>query len=110
MANNRCVYQQVTNVSVNKDKLLIIASDDTMSKKEYRLFLCLLTELNGWCPTDSGRGEDPRNFKKIDIYAISDVLGMKRKDVKKALEGLIAREYVEIGDSDTVIDGYRFTF
>lgn len=110
MANNRCVYQQVTNVSVNKEQLLEIASDDDMGKKEYKLLLCLLTELSGWSPPANGRNDDPKNFKKIDIKSISKVLGFDKKDVKKSLDKLITHGYVEMGHSDTIKDGYRFTF
>lgn len=110
MANNRCTYQQVTNVSINKDSLLNIASDDMLSKKDYKVLLCLFTELDGWAPSVTRYTKDPLNFKKIDIKAISQVLGIDKKEIKKSIRTLIEARIIECGDSDTLKDGYRFTF
>lgn len=110
MANNRCTYQQVTNVSINKDSLLNIAADYELSKKDYKVLLCLFTELDGWAPSTTRYTKDPLNFKKIDIKAISQVLGIDKKEIKKSVRNLIEAEIIECGDSDTVKDGYRFTF
>ena len=40
MANNNAVYQQMTNVSIPRDRLMWLAADDAMSKKAYKVMLC----------------------------------------------------------------------
>lgn len=108
MANNRCTYQQIENVSINKKSLADIAVFGSLSKSDYRVLLILFTELNGWKP--SSRSADPLNFKKIDKESISITLGMTKKDVKKSIDRLIEQDLLEQGSSDTVEKGYRFTF
>ncbi len=110
MANNKFTYQQVSNVSINKTKLLDIAANLDFNERDLRVILTLFTELSGW--RDSGvRGkEDPLNFKRIDAEAMSDVIGIKKKEFKKSLKRLIEHGIIEEGESDTVSKGYRFTF
>lgn len=110
MANNKFTYQQVSNVSINKTKLLDIATNLDFNERDLRVVLTLFTELSGW--GDSGvRGKvDPLNFKRIDSEAMSDVLGIKKKEFKKSLKRLIEYGIIEEGESDTVSKGYRFTF
>lgn len=110
MANNRCTYQQVTNVSINKEHLLRIAADEELSKKDYRVLLCLFTELDGWTQNPKKFTKDPLNFKKIDIKAISEVLNLEKKEIKKCIMNLIEADIIECGDSDTIKNGYRFVF
>ena len=110
MANNRNTYQQVRNVSINREKLLEISMNKGLSKKDLRVFLMLLTELNGWSRPKSRDQEDPQNFKLIDIKTISKILDMDKKDVKKSIQNLMDADIVEPGDSDTVKNGYRFQF
>lgn len=112
MANNRNVLQQVTNVSVNKRKLLEVATDYDFNKTELRVFLCLLTELNGWSPPSKGSSDttDPKNFRMIDKENIANLLGIKKKDVKLVMEKFEDMYLIEKGDSDTAKNGYRFTF
>ncbi len=110
MANNKYTYQQVTNVSINKDMLLNIACDFTLSKKDYKVLLCLFTELEGWSPNPQRTTKDPLNFKKIDIKAISEWLDLDKKEIKKSIRHLEKCSIIERGDSDTIRDGYRFTF
>jgi len=110
MANNRYVYQQTTNVSINKNKLLDIASNQALSKKDYRVLLCLFTELNGWSADPLPRAKDPLNYKKIDISKIADVLNLKKKEIKECISTLIEAEIIEEGDSETIQNGYRFLF
>ena len=110
MANNRCTYQQVTNVSINKDSLLEIAADLELTKKDYEVLLCLFTELDGWAPSSSRYTKDPLNFKKIDVKAISEVLDLDKQELKKSIRNLIEAGIIECGDSETIKDGYRFTF
>lgn len=110
MANNRNAYQQTYNVSIPKKALLEIAQNDELKKKDLQVLLVLFTQLNGWTPTKSGRGEDPLNFKKIDIKSIADTLNLDKKDVKKSISKLVGEFLLEPGDSDTVKNGYRFSF
>lgn len=110
MANNRFTYQQVTNVSINKSKLLDIASDQELGKKDYKVLLVLFTELNGWRMNPNYFTEDPLNYKKIDTKKIADILCMTNKEVKKCIKNLIYADIIECGSSDTIKNGYRFTF
>lgn len=103
MANNRAVYQQVTNVSINKDKLIDTETD-------LRVLLCLFTELNGWVDSPHNTTKDPFNFKMIDRQRIADLLGIKKKKVKESIYSLMDQRIIEPGASDTVDDGWRFTF
>lgn len=111
MANNRHVYQQVNNVSINKKQLLEIATNQALNEQDLRVLICLFTELNGWIePKNTRQIKDPRNYKKIDKGQIADLLGIRKKDVKKSIKKLMDACLIEPGDSDTVINGYRFTF
>ena len=107
---NALVYHLFHIFLYNKDSLLNIASDDMLSKKAYKVLLCLFTELDGWAPSVTRYTKDPLNFKKIDIKAISRVLGIDKKEIKKSVRNLIESGIIECGDSDTIKDGYRFTF
>lgn len=112
MANNRCTYQQVTNVSINKEKLIEIASDDSLSELDLRVLLVLFTELNGWKEPASinDRTKDPENFTKVDIKTISDTLMYKKKKIKESIDRLRKVGLIESGTNDRVRDGWRFTF
>ena len=50
MANTNATYQQVNTVSVRREKLIDIASDTGYSKNDLRVFLTLLTQLEGFTP------------------------------------------------------------
>ena len=108
MANNKFTYQQIHNVSINKERLREIASNPYLSKTAYKVLICLFTELNGWVYTE--RSNDPLNFKKVDLDSISDMLHVSKKDVKKAFKELKENDLIETGSSETVKKGYRFTF
>lgn len=108
MANNLNVYQQTHNVSIPKDGLKDIIGED-FSKNDLRVLLVLFTELDGFS-NPSERRNDPLNFKMIDIDAIADFLDLKYKEVKKSIKKLMNYGYLERGDSDSVSNGYRFTF
>ena len=110
MANNKSVYQQTNNVSIPKNRLLDITADEYFGKKTYKVLLCLFTELNGFDHNLLKRSQDPLNFKKIDFKAIAQTVGLSKDEVKKCVNNLIDWGYVEEGCSDTVNDGYRFTF
>ena len=110
MANNKFTYQQVSNVSINKSKLLDIATNYNFNSKDLRVVLALFTELSGWGDSYTRRKEDPLNFKKIDFDTMADILDMTKKEFKKSIKHLINEGIIEEGDSDTITKGYRFTF
>ena len=110
MANNVSVYQQVRNVSIPKKNLKEIAIDPTLSKKDLRVLLLLFTELDGWNFATNRKIKDPFNFKSLDVKAIAKTLNLEKKEVKSSITNLINEGYLDIGDNDTVKDGYRFTF
>lgn len=112
MANNRNTYQQVQTVSVSRDKLIEIASDIDYNKKDLKVFLALLTQLDGYnipskCSKDH---QDPMNFKKIDKESLADLLSLSKKEVSKSITKLYNDGYIEKGDNATIKGGYRFTF
>ena len=112
MANNRATYQQVHNVSINKEKLAELASDNTLSKKDFKVLLLLFTQLDGYrTPFGYERStNDPLNFSIIDIKTISETLNMSKKTVKKCIDNIHYEGYIEKGSNDTISNGYRFTF
>lgn len=110
MASNKFVYQCARNVSVPRDKMLEIACNPMFNKKDYRVFLILLTQLEGYVRPEKGKDNDPMNFKKIDIESISESLGIKKKEVKESIRNLMDAFLLETGDSETIKNGYRFTF
>lgn len=112
MANNRCTYQQEHTISVKREKLIEVASNEDLSKKDLKVFLVLLTQLDGYImpKTYNPNWKDPLNFKRIDIRQMSELLDISKKDVKKSIENLWDAGYLETGSNDTIKDGYRFTF
>ena len=111
MANNRNVYQQVANVSINKNKLIEIATNYGLSSTDLRVLLCLFTELNGWTePKNRKELKDPLNYRLIDKEKISELLDIKKKQVKESINNLMDAGLIEPGSSETVKKGYRFTF
>lgn len=111
MANNRCTYQQKDTVSIPKNELLewVVYNTD-LGKKDLRIVLFLLTELDGWQPPVKGNSTDPRNFKIIEEDHIAEILDMSVKNVKKSIDNLIYHGILEQGDSNSGRNGYRFTF
>lgn len=109
MANNKSVYQQINNVSIPKDSLreFVIYNDD-LSKKDLRVFLLLLTYLDGF--NSSSKAEDPRNYKKVNASSIADELGLSKKEVVYSIETLEAYGIIESGSSPLISFGYRFRF
>ena len=112
MANNRSTYQQVHNVSINKDSIARIAKNRDMSKKDYKVLLLLFTQLDGYkIPFNNEKAtKDPLNFTKIDVKSISSTLGMSKKEVKKCIDKIHDEGYIEKGSNRMVSNGYRFTF
>ena len=112
MANNRNTYQQVENISVKRNKILEIATNLDLSKNDIRVFLVLLTQLDGYSLPKkySQHHKDPLNFKIIDVDAIADLLYLSKKKVKKSIENIHDEGYIEEGSNETIQHGYRFTF
>jgi hypothetical protein len=110
MANNRCTYQQIYNVSIPKSSLMTIVCNEDLKKNDYRVLMILFTELDGWSEPKTGVSKDPQNFKQVDIKKISNLLNIDKKDVKKSLKILLNEFILDIGDTDKIKDGYRFTF
>jgi predicted transcriptional regulator len=54
--------------------------------------------------------KDPMNFKKIDIDRMADLLNLSKKDIKKSIKKFDEDGLIEHGNTDTIKDGYRFTF
>ena len=109
MANQRNTYQQVKNVSINRERLIEIAALKCLSKNDLRVLLLLFSQLNGYSEPATNC-KDPLNYKKIDKKAMSKVLDMSTKDIKKSIKNLEYEYLIEKGSSDTIRNGYRFTF
>ena len=115
MAQHNCTYQQQRTVSVNRNAIVDFAKLDHLDPDDYRVFLILLTQLDGFkIPEPGDRNfmnyKDPMNFKKIDVEQIAHTLDIKKKKVKGSISLLTSLNLLEIGDNDTVMNGYRFTF
>lgn len=111
MANNRNVYQQLYTVSVPKNELLdYIVYNQELNKKDYKIILMLLTELNGYSVSSNSKSDDPKNFTKIDTEQISSKLCIKESIVKKSIKKLIKEGIIEKGSTTNMKNGYRFTF
>lgn len=112
MANHRCTYQQVETVSIKRDRLIEVAEDTEYGKNDFRVFLVLLSQLDGFCYPENSRRvvNDPLNFKKINLGQIADTLSLSKKQVKKSVDNLYNDGLLEMGSNNTVKDGYRFTF
>ena len=104
-------HQQLAKVSINRESLLDLASNEDLDEIDYRVILLLLTQLNGFNRTYSTReSEDPLNYKKINKDSIADSLDINKKDVKKSIKKLLKMNLIEMGDNQSIKNGYRFTF
>jgi predicted transcriptional regulator len=112
MSSIRSVYQQQYTVSIPKHELLeYVACNEELTKKDYRVFLTLLTELNGYSNRQKKSTTlDPMLYTKIDSEQISEVLGMDESDVKKCIKKLVSEGIIEKGNTNNMKNGYRFTF
>ena len=112
MANNRNTYQQVQTVSVSRERLIDVATNYDYNKKDFKVFLALLTQLDGYTVPRrlNKEHQDPMNFKKIDKEALADLLSLSKKEVNKSIDKLYNDGYIEKGDNNTRKGGYRFTF
>lgn len=111
MANSRNVYQQKTTVSIPKEGLLEkVIYRSSLKKKDLKLILFLLTELDGWSAPLNGRYvEDPSNFRHLNCKKIAKNLEMDIKDVEDSLEKFVNLGIIEKGQSKST-RGFRFTF
>ena len=110
MANSRNVYQQKTTVSIPKDGLLNnVIYNTNLGKKDLRIFIFLLTQLDGYSEPDNRNYPDPKNFKAVSTKKIANTLDMSKKDVEKCIENLINEGILETGHSNAA-HGLRFTF
>lgn len=111
MASRNSVYQQITSFSVPREGFLEhIVSNEKLDKKQLRVILVLLTEIDGWPEEKTYNDNDPYNFKKVNASQIAITLGLKKSDVKCILEELVDLHIIQEGRSNTVKHGYRFTF
>ena len=113
MGNSNSTYQQKNTVSVRKKELReYVVFNQELNKKDYRVFLMLLTELSGYSYSKRGpfSDEDPQNFTKIDSEQIAKYLEMDESDVKKSIKKLINEGILEKGHTPNMKNGYRFTF
>ena len=109
MANSLDTLQQKTSFSVNRDSFLDrVVKNEDLSKKDIRVLLLLLTSLPGYC--DRPTRDDPKKFEAVHPKAIAKTLKMKKKDVEDCLEHLCELCIIEIGNSETIKNGYRLTF
>lgn len=105
------VYQQKLTISIPREGFLnMIIYNEELSKKDLRVALFLITELDGCREKIRRTLDDPLNFKRVDPSRISVQLQMKKSDVKASLEHLVEEGILERGNSHTVENGYRFTF
>lgn len=111
MASNRNTYQQVHNVSIPREAIVEMAQDN-LSKTDYKVLLLLLTELNGYSPPKNYRidTKDPENFSKIDKKRMAKKLGISKEKVEKSVNNLYNEGYIEKGNTNSIKNGYRFTF
>ena len=113
MANNKNVYQQTYNVSVPRKELLeYVVYNPEFNKKDYKVFLMLLTVLNGYSRPKGKKYDydDPQNFTKVDSEQMAEQLDLDEGDVKKSIKKLINEGVIEKGDTTNMKNGYRFTF
>ena len=106
-------YTAVTHIPKDGLRHFVIENFD-MSKSALRVFMYLLTDLNGFNTVirevTNKAYSDPHNFKELNLSLLSNELNMPKKKTKKALIELEAAGIIERGDSNTCKNGYRLTF
>lgn len=105
------VNQQKHVFSIPRQEFLTqVVYNQNLSKKDLRVCLMLLTQLNGHNYNPNNSSEDPCNFIKIDTEEISKTLSIKEKDVKESIKTLIQNDILEKGKTPAAKNGYRFLF
>ena len=75
------------------------------------LLYALAPQLSGFSARKTnGLAKDPANFTNISISAISSKIDVKKSKVLDSVNKLEDLGIIEVGNGDTVRDGYRFTF
>lgn len=111
MGERRDIAQHLYTISIPRDVFVqMVVCNQTLSKKDYRVLLFLLTKLNGFDRTRGARRGDPGGYIKVSPKAVAEALFMDKEDIKKSLKHLEEEEIIERGSSDICDDGYRFTF
>ena len=110
MSDRLDVFQNKTSISVPRGSLKDIACNNTLSKKDLRVFIYLLTCLGGYNQNKSRQSADPQNYTAISPGVIAETIDMKKDDVKDAIETLMREGIIEKGPSSVTKNGYRFTF
>ena len=105
------VMQQKTTTSIPRDPFIesVVLNRD-LNKKDLRVCMLLLTELNGFHKSLNRHRDDPLNYRAISVENIADTLELSKADVKESIRKLQSEQIIEKGTSPTVGKGYRFKF
>lgn len=104
-------YSDTTHIPKQRFRDIIVNED--LSKEELRVFMYLVTILNGYNyerRKTQRNNKDPLNFLTVSPSVISEELLIKKKKVKAAIDRLELLGILEKGMSSSAKDGYRFTF
>ena len=105
------VTQYQTVVHIPKAKFRDIIAQEDFDRTELKVFCYLLTVLNGFNEgARSNPRNDPRNFTVLDPEVIADEIFEPKKKIKKAIKRFELLGFLESGSSNSVKNGYRFTF
>ena len=107
----RNVHQQKTVISIPREEFLEnIVLNKNLNKKDLRVALFLLTELDGYTEPCSGSSSDPKNFKTVKAKKIAQILDISSMEVRESLKKLTNDMIIEKGNSNSSDGGYRFRF
>lgn len=81
-----------------------------LSKKDLRVFLALLTLLDGIREVDVDTRRDRENFEKVNKKRIAESLDMSEKDVENSFQKLEEEGIIQEGSTIAIRHGYRFLF
>ena len=84
--------------------------NENLSKKDLRVFLTLLTLLNGIREEDVDTDRDRENFSKVNKKRIADSLEYSEKDVEQCFDNLEEEGIIQRGSTIAIKRGYRFLF
>ena len=98
MARRR-TFQYTETMTVNREEFLrVVVRNCALGKKDLRVIMHLMTHL------------DNVNFKEISKKQIAKDLELSKGDISKSIENLIDFEVIEVGESQSVSNGYRLLF